>query len=304
MNAATLFSMFEFGLVFGLLAMSMYSALSTGLLSLASVSFAGCGAFLFVHLSDGLHWPPVVVLLVAALIGGVAALVLSVLLLHLESHYIAMATIAVVLMTRVAVLNLPAVTGGVNGTPVFTELSIWYVLGALAVSIWVFARLRRSRYGLAAEIAREDTTVASTLGINIRRLRTVSFVISGCVGGLAGAFIASLYGYVDADTFFMDLAFVCLAAVVLGGAFHWAGALVGGVVFTVLPELLRGWFDQADQILNGLILVVIMIFLPRGLVDPMGWSKLVARFRHRGGNDPGADSDGESAPVATTGGVR
>jgi branched-chain amino acid transport system permease protein len=303
MNIASILSTLEFGVVFGLLALSLFSALSTGLLSLASITFAACGAFLFVHLGDRLGLPPVLVLLGAAVIGGLAALVLSVLLLHLESHYIAMATIAVVLMTRVAVLNLPAITGGVNGMPVFAQLDPLYIIGALAVSIWVFARLRRSRFGLAAEIAREDTTVAATLGINVRTLRTVSFVISGAVGGLAGALLASLYGYIDADTFFMDLAFVALAAVVLGGAFHWAGALVGGVVFTILPELLRGWFDQADQLLNGVILVVIMIFLPRGLVDPLRWTQFTARFRGRGtaGTDPGAGADGDPAPVPTTG---
>lgn len=304
MNLVSILSTLEFGVVFGLLALSLFSALSTGLLSLASITFAACGAFFFVHLGDRLDFPPVLVLLGAAVIGGVAALVLSVLLLHLESHYIAMATIAVVLMTRVAVLNLPAVTGGVNGTAVFEQLSPLYIAGALLVSVWVFARLRRSRYGLAAEIAREDTTVAATLGIKVRSLRTVSFVISGCVGGLAGALLATLYGYLDADTFFMDLAFVALAAVVLGGAFHWAGALVGGIVFTILPELLRGWFDQADQILNGLILVVIMIFLPRGLVDPLRWKSITDRFRGRRGSvppDPGAGSDGGPAPAMPEG---
>lgn len=304
MNLVSVLSTLEFGVVFGLLALSVFSALSTGLLSLASIAFAGCGAFLFVQLSDQLHWPPVLVLVCAAAIGAVAAALLSLVLLHLESHYIAMATIAVVLMTRVAVLNLPEATGGVNGLPVFEQLSPLYIVGTLLVSIWVFSRLRRSRYGLASEIVREDTVVAATLGVNIRAVRRVSFIISGVFGGLSGALLASLYGYIDADTFFMDLAFVCLAAVVLGGAFHWLGALVGGVVFTVLPELLRGWFDQADQILNGLILVVIMIFLPRGLADPLRWKLMFGRFGSRRGtafNDPDAGSDGEPASVSTGG---
>lgn len=304
MNLVSVLSTLEFGVVFGLLALSVFSALSTGLLSLASIAFAGCGAFLFVQLSDQLHWPPLLVLVCAAAIGAVAAALLSLVLLHLESHYIAMATIAVVLMTRVAVLNLPEATGGVNGLPVFEQLSPLYIVGTLLVSIWVFSRLRRSRYGLASEIVREDTVVAATLGVNIRAVRRVSFIISGVFGGLSGALLASLYGYIDADTFFMDLAFVCLAAVVLGGAFHWLGALVGGVVFTVLPELLRGWFDQADQILNGLILVVIMIFLPRGLADPLRWKLMFGRFGSRRGtafDDPDAGSDGEPASVSTEG---
>lgn len=282
MNIVSILSTLEFGLVFGMLALSMYSALSTGLLSMASITFAACGAYLFAFLTDSAGLPPVLVLILAAAFGALVALILSALLLHLESHYIAMATIALLLMTRVAVLNLPAATGGVNGMPVFEQLSPWYIIGVLAVAVWVFARLRRSRYGLAAEIARLDTTVATTLGINIRALRTVGFVISGAVGGIAGALLATLYGYLDADTFFMDLAFTCLAAVVLGGAFHWLGALIGGVVFTLIPELLRGLFDQADQILNGIILIVIMIFLPRGLADPLRWREIAQRRSVRG----------------------
>jgi branched-chain amino acid transport system permease protein len=281
MNTASILSTLTFGVGFGILALSIYSALSTGLLSLASVTFAACGAFLFAHTSDVWQLPPILSLSASMVAGAVIASLVSLLLLHLESHYIAMATIAVVLMTRVAVLNLPDLTGGVNGTPIFTQLSLWYIALSLLVVIWVFARLRRSRYGLAAEISREDTIVAATLGINVRWIRTTSFVLSGAVGGLAGALLASLYGYVDADTFFMDIAFVALAAVVLGGAYHWMGALVGGVVFTLLPELLRGLFNQADQILNGIILILIMVFLPRGLVDPMRWDDFRRRLMSR-----------------------
>jgi len=67
---------------------------------------------------------------------------------------------------------------------------------------------------------------------------------------------------------------------------------------------LRGWFDQADQILNGVILVVIMVFLPRGLVDPMRWRTLTDRLRRGRGTvppDPGAGTDGGPAPVLSEG---
>ncbi|MTD54966.1 branched-chain amino acid ABC transporter permease [Amycolatopsis pithecellobii] len=275
MNTASLLSTAEFGLVFGLLALSMYASLSTGLLSMASVTFAACGAFLAGRLGANTGLPGVVLLLGGSLLGAVVAVLVSLVILHLNSHYIAMATIAVLLMTRVAALNLPMLTGGVNGLSIPVELGLPYIFGSLAVAVWVFARLRRSRYGIAAETVREDPVVAATLGINIRWIQSVSFVISGFVGGGAGVLLASLYAYVDADTFFLNLAFVCLAAVVLGGGFHWLGPLVGGLVFTLIPEILRGTVDQADQIVNGVILIVIMIFLPRGLIDP-------ARRRTRG----------------------
>lgn len=282
MNSASLLSTAEFGLVFGLLALSMYASLSTGLLSMASVTFAACGAFLAGRLGMDADIPGVVLLLGGSVLGAVVAAVVSVAILHLSSHYIAMATIAVLLMTRVAALNLPEVTGGVNGLPIMVELGLPYVLGTLAIAAWIFARLRRSRYGIAAETVREDPTVAATLGINVRWIQTVGFCISGFVGGGAGVLLASLYAYVDADTFFLNLAFVCLAAVVLGGGFHWLGPIVGGVVFTLIPEILRGTVDQADQIVNGVVLIVIMIFLPRGLVDPARWRPGTLRNRQGG----------------------
>ncbi|GAA1009751.1 branched-chain amino acid ABC transporter permease [Acrocarpospora pleiomorpha] len=268
MNTASLISTLEFGVVFGLLALSMFASLNTGVLSMASVSFAACGAFLCGRLAATTAMPGWALLIAGSVLGAVVAGVVSLFILHLSSHYIAMVTIAVLLMTRVAVLNLPAVTGGVNGMSIPVELGYPYILATLAICVWTFSRLRRSRYGLAAETVREDTVVAATLGINTRWIQTVSFIISGFIGGAAGVLLASLYAYVDADTFFLNLAFVGLAAVVLGGGFHWLGALVGGVVFTLIPELLRGMVDQADQIINGVILVVIMIFLPRGLIDP------------------------------------
>lgn len=288
MNTASVLSTLDFGLVFGVVAVSIYAALSTGLLSFASIAFSACGAFMFVHAAGSWGWPPVITLLVSAIVGAIAALVLSALILHLNSHYIAMATVAVLLITRVAVLNLSDVTGGVNGMAVLTDLPIWYTIGALVVVAWIFHRLRRSRYGIAAEVVREDPVVAATLGISVRVIQTTAFLLSGLVGGLAGGLLASAYGYVDASTFSMDLAFVGLAAVVLGGAFHWLGALIGGIVFTILPELLRGVFDQADQILNGLILIVIMIYLPRGIADPLRWRSWMDR---RGSREP---------PVAAT----
>lgn len=292
MNWTSILSTFEFGLVFGIIAVGIYAALSTGLLSFASIAFGACGAFLFVHAADTWGVPFPIALALSAIIGAVAALVLSALVLHLSSHYIAMATVAVLLITRVAVLNLPAATGGVNGMPVLTDLPLLYTLISLAVVAWIFWRLRRSRYGIAAEVVREDTTVAVTLGISVRAIQTMSFTLSGLVGGLGGGLLASTYGYIDAETFSMDLAFVGLAAVVLGGAFHWVGALVGGIVFTILPELLRGFIDQADQIVNGLILIIIMIFLPRGLADPLRWRTwLRQRGAHPGDGRDGTDSE-------------
>jgi branched-chain amino acid transport system permease protein len=186
-----------------------------------------------------------------------------------------MATIAMVLISRVFVVNLDKVTGGPAGRLVPGELATWvWLIAALAVSGYVLARLNGSRYGLAAAAVREDPAVAQTLAIAPRRIQFVSFIISGALGGLAGVFQASFLQYIGPDTFFVTLGFVSLAAVVLGGAYHWAGPVVGAIVFTILPQLLRGPMGEYDQIVTGLLLILIIIFLPRGLVD-IRWIRIL-----------------------------
>jgi len=94
------------------------------------------------------------------------------------------------------------------------------------------------------------------------------WMVSGALAGLAGVIYANLVQFLSPDTFYVNVAFIMLAAVVLGGAHHWFGALVGALVFTLLPDVLRQYLDEGENIVNGVLLIVIMIYLPRGLVDP------------------------------------
>jgi branched-chain amino acid transport system permease protein len=206
--------------------------------------------------------------------------------IRLESHYLAMATIAMVLISRVFVVNLDGLTGGAAGRLVPGKLATWaWLIGALAVSAYVLARLSGSRYGLAAAAVREDPAVAQTLAVAPRRIQFISFIISGALGGLAGVFQASFLQYIGPDTFFTALGFVSLAAVVLGGAYHWAGPIVGAIVFTILPQLLRGPMGDYDQLVTGVLLILIILYLPRGLVD-IRWVRLLQQRLARSSDRP------------------
>jgi branched-chain amino acid transport system permease protein len=74
--------------------------------------------------------------------------------------------------------------------------------------------------------------------------------------------------FLSPDTFFINIAFTMIAAVVLGGAYHWIGAIIGAAVFTALPVVMQAWLPDIQDVANGVALLVIMIFLPRGLFDP------------------------------------
>ena len=257
-----------FAMVNALFALSTYAVLATGVLSFTTVVFAAVGGFLSAQMVGkfGLPIPAAVVL--ASVGGGLAAALVAAAFLKLESHWMALASLALVLITRVVALNAPVLTGGVNGLVVPQRISFIELLVLLCLVALTFHRLSRSWYGLAARAVREDPAVASTMGISPYRIQFTAFIISGVVGGLGGAALAFTLQFISPETYFIGIAFTMIASTVLGGSFHWAGSLIGAAVFTALPVTMQAIVPQIEDVAKGLVLLVIMIFLPRGLIDP------------------------------------
>jgi len=260
-----------FAMVNAFFALSTYAVLSAGILSFATVTYAAAGGFLGTQLALQAHLPPLLVLPAAALAGAALAYVIALVFLRLESHWMALASLALVLITRVVALNATPITGGVNGLSVPLFFPFAGLVALLAIAAVVFWRLSNSWYGIAAKAVREDPAVASSLGIPPRRIQTIAFVISGATGGLGGMALALMLQFLSPDTYFINIAFTMIAAVVLGGSYHWAGAILGAGVFTALPVIAQAVLPEFEKVLNGVALLLIMIFLPRGLIDPRGW---------------------------------
>ena len=260
-----------FAAVNAFFALSTYAVMSTGLLSFATVAFAACGGFLGVQLMASLHWPLLLVLPASALGGAVASVIVALVFLRLESHWLALASLALILITRILVLNAPALTGGVNGLGVPIQASIGLLAVLLAGAALVFWRLSASWYGIAARAVREDPAVASSIGIAPKRLQLIAFAISGAMGGLGGVLLAMVLQFLSPETYYINIAFTMIAAVVLGGSYHWAGAILGAFVFTALPVAMQALVPSVQDVASGIALLLIMILLPRGLVDPRAW---------------------------------
>jgi branched-chain amino acid transport system permease protein len=261
-------STLEFAAVYAILALAVYVAMWTGVLSLASIPVAALAGFLssFLVVEHGWSFYPAAAVAVFAC--GLASWALGLALLRLDSHYIALATIGLILMTGVLVLNGGAFTGGVLGRPVprtVDDVGIYATLGAAALGV---ASLRRSRFGIAAEAVRHQPEVVATLGVDPLKVQRCGCAISGVLAGVGGCLLADLLQYINATTYSSDLAFVVLASVVLGGAYHWFGALVGTVIFAFIPEVVSQFWEDGRDLLNGVILVAVMLLLPGGLVDP------------------------------------
>jgi branched-chain amino acid transport system permease protein len=261
-------STLAFAIVNAFFALSTYAVLSAGMLSFATVTFAAFGGFLGVQLALHAHLPALLTLPFSAAAGAVLGFAVALVFLRLDSHWMALASLALVLITRVVALNATPLTGGVYGLSVPLFFPFWLLAAALGFVALVFWRLSASWFGIAARAVREDAAVAATLGIPPRRIQTIAFVISGAVGGCGGMLLALTLQFLSPDTYFINIAFTMIAAVVLGGSYHWSGAILGALVFTALPVAMQALLPEFEKVLNGIALLLIMIFLPRGLIDP------------------------------------
>lgn len=257
-----------FAMVNAFFALATYATLSAGILSFGAVTFGAAGGFLGAQMVLHSAAPLPLIFLAAGLAGCAVSLLVAMIFLRLESHWMALASLALVLITRVVVLNTPDLTGGVNGLSIPQPLPLEWLAGLLALTVAAFYALDRSWYGVATRAVREDQSVATCMGIDPRRIQLIAMGISGFVGGLGGVMMALMLQFVSPDTFFIHVAFTMIAGVVLGGSHHWFGPVLGAAVFTALPTLMQAFIPDMQDIGNGAALLLIMIFLPRGLLDP------------------------------------
>lgn len=287
-----------------LLGLSVYLPLMAGQLSLASPGFYALGGYIAAILSTKI-WPitpfPVALLLaemaIAALLSGLLAVILGIPVLRLRGIYLAIATIAFVEILRVLSLNLDITGGavGIFGIPQPFTSSLGYlslVLPLLFVVGLFCYRLERSRTGRALAALREDELAADAMGIDPTYHKVLSFVFGAILAGMVGAVSAHFLNTWNARQGTFDASIAYLAFVLSGGSRTFVGPIVGGILLTALPEVLRGVADwgvlpgvigqflrDGRLIIFGLTIVLVSIFYPQGLISPQLLSRLRQRFQ-------------------------
>lgn len=274
-----------------LLALSIYLTLSCGLLAMANGAFMGIGAYTSALLTMN-HDAPFSVALAAGMAApALVAFVIGRPTLRLSGVYLAMATLAFGEVVRVVILNTEDWSGGALGlTGIPQSTQWWHVAGAVVAVLFVLARLRRSKVGRAFEAIKEDETAAGLMGVDVNAHKLLAFVLGGAIAGLAGTLNAHLTFFIGPNEYGFDRGVEILTMTILGGIGGLNGPVLGAVILTLLPEALRV-FKDFRLVVNGLILVVIVLFLPKGLWDP-------ARFRKWFGRKPGSTP---STPATTAG---
>jgi branched-chain amino acid transport system permease protein len=262
-----------------LLAMSLYYPLMCGQLSLASPGFYALGGYvaaiigtieIFAPWRDSLGWLIFPLeWLVAGVLSGFLALLVGIPALRLRGIYLALATIAFVEILRVVCLNLDITGGaiGIFGVPQLFENRWSYIciFGPLLILMLFFSyRLDHSRVGRAFKAIREDELAADAMGINPTRYKVLAFVIGAVLAGVVGAMSAPFLNTWNARQGTFDASIAYLAYVLVGGSRSMWGPLLGGMMLSALPEVLRPLKDSR-LIINGLVLVFASIYLPKGL---------------------------------------
>ncbi|MFM7086031.1 MAG: branched-chain amino acid ABC transporter permease [Cyanobium sp.] len=279
-----------------LLAVSVYLPLAAGQLSLATPAFYAVGGTLAALLSTGWLAPRsaaapfplsalALELLLGALLAAALAALVGALVLRLRGIYLAIATIALVEIVRVAILNLPFTGGAVGIFAIpqpFTEASGYLLPAAalLAGACWLCQRLECLPLGQAMAAIRDDELAAACIGIDTARVKLSAFVLSAAVAGATGALAAHFLNTWNARQGSFDVCITTLAFVVLGGSRTWLGPVLGGLLLTALPELLRPVGD-VRLVLFGLVILLGPVLAPRGLISPERLEQLGRLGRER-----------------------
>jgi len=251
----------------------------TGYLSFGQVTFFGLGAYTAALLILRLEvaWP------MAALAGGVLAALCAVplgwIMLRLRGPYFAIGMLGLARIAERVAFGWESVTDGGRGLylPPILDLRTVYWAVALVATVLVGLTwlLDNSRFGLRLLAIREDEAGADNLGINTTLAKLQAFVLSAFFPGVLGAIYAWHVSYVDPVTAFAaQIDLTAIVAVLLGGAGTLWGPLIGGVTLSLLAEFLWARFPFLHTGLFGALLVVTVLFLPRGLADAfhrLGW---------------------------------
>lgn len=262
--------------VHAMLALSIYLTLACGLLSLGNAAFMGIGAYTAALATMKLSLSFPLALALGGLLPGIVALVIGVPTLRLSGVYLAMATLGFGEVVRVILLNLEITGGsmGLNGIPLKTQW--WHIALLLAALLYAFSRLKRSKVGRCFEAIKEDDVAAKAMGINTTYYKLLAFVLGAVIAGVAGGLNAHFTFFLSPREYGFDPAVDILTGAILGGTGSYVGPVVGSAILAVLPELLR--FLKAYRLaVNGLILVLVVIYLPNGI-----WDRSLLRRLRRG----------------------
>lgn len=256
-------------------AASLHLIIRTGHISLGHAAFMGIGAYASVLTVMELGLPFAAGVLAAFVAPCLLALVIGPLVLRLTGKYFVLVTFLFGEIVRMVFVEWKSVTGGANGifgvpppAPIFLEPVAYYYLTLAAGILLVgfIARLLSSEVGRAIDSVRESERLAHCSGVPVLRLKVTIFALGCGIVGIAGALQGHFIRYVDPTSYSIVQSLNLVVINVIGGMHTLVGPLIGTVFYLIMPEMLRGYVEL-QRVIFGIILIVVMAFLPGGLVE-------------------------------------
>lgn len=246
-----------------------------GQLSLGHAAFYGIGSYVGALIMLNFHVNFFLALIISAVVSGLFGFLLGLPTLRLKGDYLAIVTLGFGEIVRLVFINWAKVTRGPLGLPgipkptifgvnLSTSMAFYYMaIVMIIVTVVIMNKIINSGIGMAMQTVKSDEIAAESVGIQPIKYKMLAFVISSAFAGLAGCFYASFISYISPTTFIYNTSITILAMVVLGGLGSIPGSIVGAVILTLAPELLR-FLSNYRMLIFGALMVVMMIYRPQG----------------------------------------
>ncbi|MDY3918383.1 MAG: branched-chain amino acid ABC transporter permease [Candidatus Limivivens sp.] len=271
---AYFFSIGATAAIFILLALSLNIITGyAGQAMMGQAAFFGIGAYTAAILTtSGVNfW---IALLAALVVSGLCGALLGVISLRLQADFLAITTIGINFV-MVALFNNLKITGGSLGLTVSKPVLFgvkfgnkqFFVMTVILIVILclLIVKMKRSWFGMALASINNDASAARSFGIDVNRYQILTFAIGTAIAGLAGGIYAHRMGFIASSDFAFTVSIEILSMVVIGGIGTIRGPILGGILLTFLPELLR-FADNYRSLVYGALLVLIVRFMPSGLI--------------------------------------
>jgi branched-chain amino acid transport system permease protein len=261
-----------------LLALSLNLVMGyTGQLNLGQSAFFGIGAYVSTILIKTYGWNFWLAAGAAVAAAGLVGVALAAFAVRLRGHYLAIASLGFAVITYQVLVNWESMTQGVRGiygilAPVPDTVALFYLVAGLGLVVYfLLDNLVRSPVGDTLRAIREDEVSAAALGVNAAVWKAFAFGLGAAIAGLAGCFYPGFVGTLVPDAFGIVESFTMMAMVIVGGMGTMIGPVIGAVVLTFLPEVLRD-FGELRLMIYGVALTLVVLFMPGGMVQ--AWASL------------------------------
>ncbi|TRZ36571.1 branched-chain amino acid ABC transporter permease [Niallia circulans] len=262
-----------------MLAVSLHLVIGiTGQFSIGHAGFLAVGAYVSAIVTMKLQFPFPVAIIAGGVVAALAGLLVGIPTLRLRGDYLAIATLGFAEIIRIFFLNIDYV-GGAAGMQV-SHLTTWtYAFICLFITVLVIVNFTNSRHGRAAISIRENEIAADAMGINTTYYKVAAFAIGSLFAGVAGALQAHNFYIISPTNFGFLKSFDILIYVVLGGLGSLSGSVIAAVFLTIISTFLQE-YPSTRMIIYSLVLVIVMLYRPKGL---MGTMEITDLFKRKGG---------------------